>query len=153
MATMRGAKAVEALHEPGRSRREEALISVRDKSEPPHAGSYQKKRRFMVPVHAQERREAFHERAPEGQPSWLPVRATFQSPVATPDEKVRPTDRLESLPCIPEVVHPGSDLLKAPKDHPTRICWAAPELWAERRLPSRRGKLNSSGPRPDSATP
>src|SRR5207248_9872136 len=39
---MRVRKQMETLHEPRRSRREEALISVRDESEPPHVGPYEK---------------------------------------------------------------------------------------------------------------
>src|SRR5438477_9027135 len=44
MVPMRVRKQMEALHESPRPHREEALISVRDKSAPPHVGSYQKLR-------------------------------------------------------------------------------------------------------------
>src|SRR5438309_9676854 len=57
MVPMRVRKQMETLHERCRSRREEAVISVKDISEPPHVGSYQKQRRFMVPMHAQSERE------------------------------------------------------------------------------------------------
>src|SRR5205085_9275906 len=46
MIPMRVRKQMEALHEPRRSRREEALFSVRDTREPPHVGSCQQQRRF-----------------------------------------------------------------------------------------------------------